>query len=202
MTKICTWIVLFLLLFISVFRIYGADLNSNVLAVALMLLLLALFSDLKEFNFWGLWGKKKEMDLKKLEGEKAISTGNRDVSKKEIVEAEKQTQLQLMDIDKGNFLAFAFEIERLLRIFAGANLAKDIPSNVNVVKLSKELKDKELLTESGLKQLDAIRWLRNMLVHGRDQEINYETLKTGIQIASTFYQEIYTWLYPPPQTKQ
>ena len=61
------------ILLVSLFDFFGADITNNTVAIALMLLLLALFSDLKEFNFWGLSGKKKEEELKKLVGSPVIS---------------------------------------------------------------------------------------------------------------------------------
>ena len=80
-----------------------------------MLLLLSLFSDLKEFDFWGLKGKKNENEIKELEGKKAFAEKEKNINKKKLDEAEKQAPLQLMDTAQGNFLALAFEIERLLR---------------------------------------------------------------------------------------
>ena len=100
-----------------------------------------------------------------------------------------------MDTAQGNFLALAFEIERLLRIYATVWLAKDIPNNINVSNLTKELRQKDLLTDNGVKQLEAIRWIRNLIVHGRQGEINQSTLEVGIQIAYSLYMELYNQLY-------
>ena len=197
--KLVTWIVFVSLILISVFKYKGADLSNNVLALILMTLLLTLFSDLKEFNFWGLWGKRTEKEFKQLEDKQAISATKEDVSKRDIVEAEKNSQIQLMDNSKGNFLAIVFDMERLLRIYATVNLAKDIPSNSNSIKLTNELHTQGFLTDDGIKQIEAIRWLKDILINGRDQEINQATLDAGIQIAWKFYQEIYNWLYPPKQ---
>ena len=79
--KLVTWIVFVSLILISVFKYKGADLSNNVLALILMTLLLTLFSDLKEFNFWGLWGKRTEKEFKQLEDKQAISATKEDVSK-------------------------------------------------------------------------------------------------------------------------
>jgi hypothetical protein len=161
-----------------------------------MLLLLALFSDLKEFDFWGLKGKKSEKDLQSLEGEPALPNKDIKIDQKKLEDVEKSpAPLQLMDTSLGNFLALAFEIERLLRVFASVGLAKDIPNNVNIRNLSKELRNKDLLTDIGVQQVEAISWLRNILVHGRQQEINQATLESGIQVATGLYKELYHQLY-------
>ena len=161
-----------------------------------MILLIALFSDLKEFNFWGLKGKKEDKDLKKLEGKKAIKKSKGNVTKKDLADAEKNVQTQFMDVDTGNFLALSFEIERLLRIYGNINLPYDVPSNISPKKLTEELYKKRFLTEEGMDQLDAIRWVRDMLSHGREHEITNDTLNTATQIAADLYQEMYNWLYP------
>lgn len=192
--KFLTWIILVFLLYFSLFKINEANLTNNVLGVALMLLLITLFSDLKEFNFWGLWGKKTEKDLKELEGKQAIIETDEKIEKKDLAQAEISTPIQLMDTAQGNLLALAFEIERLLRIYATVSLIKDIPANINPIKLSKDLHAQGLLTDNGIKQLEAIRWLRNMIVHGRQSEINQATLETGITIAYSFYQELFNTL--------
>lgn len=195
--KIITWLLLIGVLALSFLR--DLSISNGQLAVLLMILLLSLFSDLKEFDFWGLKGKSKERELKELEGQKAIAEQETTVSKEKIDEAEKASLIQLMDTSQGNFLALAFEIERLLRIFATIWLAKDIPNNINVATLTKELRQKDLLTDSGVKQLEAIRWLRNIIIHGRQSEINQATLDAGIQIANNFYTELYNNLYGSTQ---
>lgn len=143
----------------------------------------------------GAKGEKAEKDIKQLEGKKAFVDKEVSINKGKLDEAEKQAPLQLMDTAQGNFLALAFEIERLLRIFATVWLAKDIPNNVNVMNLTKELRKNDLLTDNGVKQLEAIRWIRNLLVHGRQTEINEATLEAGIQLAHSLYIELYNNLY-------
>jgi hypothetical protein len=191
--KIITWIILIIVLAISILK--GVTISNGQVAILIMILLLSLFSDLKEFDFLGFKGKKVEKEIKDLEGKQAITNNDVDINKKKLDEAEKQAPLQLMDTSQGNFLAFAFEIERLLRIYATVWLAKDIPNNINVASLTKELRKKDLLTDNGVKQLEAIRWIRNLLVHGRQTEINQATLETANQIANTFYMELYNNLY-------
>ncbi len=190
--KIISWLLLITVLIYSV--VISVDISNSQLAILLMILLLSLFSDLKEFDFWGLKGKT-EKDIKQLEGKKAFVDKEVSINKGKLDEAEKQAPLQLMDTAQGNFLALAFEIERLLRIFATVWLAKDIPNNVNVMNLTKELRKNDLLTDNGVKQLEAIRWIRNLLVHGRQTEINEATLEAGIQLAHSLYIELYNNLY-------
>lgn len=195
--KIITWLILIGVLALSLFK--GVSITNGQLALLLMILLLSLFSDLKEFDFWGLKGKKAEKDIKELEGKKAIAEKEGNISKKKLEEAEKPAPLQLMDTAQGNFLALAFEIERLLRIYATVWLTRDVPNNVNVQNLTKELRQKDLLTDNGVKQLEAIRWIRNLLVHGRQNEINQAALDAGIQIAHSLYIELYNQLYGTSQ---
>lgn len=196
--KFFGFLVLTLVLFISLFRFKGAELTNNTLGVALMILLITLFSDLKEFNFWGLRGKKEERQLQELQGGDAIAEDNAPkVNQQQLQHAQQQDTIQLMDTGRGNFLALAFEIERLLRIAGNAIMASDIPSNTNPTKLTKMLREKGLLTETGEKQIESIRWLRNLLVHGRESEINQGTLDSGIQLAYTFYTELKNWLENP-----
>ena len=195
--KIITWLILIGVLALSLFR--EVNITNGQLAVLLMILLLSLFSDLKEFDFWGLKGKIAEKEIKDLEGKKAFNEKEGNINKKKLDEAEKPTPLQLMDTAQGNFLALAFEIERLLRIYATVWLVKDIPNNVNVANLTKELRQKDLLTDNGVKQLEAIRWIRNLLVHGRQSELNQATLDAGIQLAQTLYMELYNNLYGSTQ---
>lgn len=195
MLKILTWIVLVSVLYISLF-VKGVNFSNNTLALALMLLLISLSSDLKEFDFWGLKGKIKERKLRELEGEQALPNKAVDIDAKKLDKAEKTpASLKLMDDAQGNFLALAFEVERLLRVFATVSLVKDVPSNTNIKNLIFELRKADLLTDSGVKQWEGIRWLRNMLVHARHSEINQATLETGIEIALGFYTELYTSIY-------
>lgn len=192
--RIIGFVALLLVLFISLFKIGGADLSNNVLAVALMILLVILFSDLKEFNFWGLWGKKKEKELEDVVGKDPISLEDvPKVKKTEVQKAQKQV-IHLMDNDQENFLALSFEIERLLRVAAAILSAEDIPSNTNITRIIKILKEKNLLTENGEKQVNLIKWIRDMLVHGRAHEINLATLENGVQVANNFYSELKNWL--------
>jgi hypothetical protein len=193
--KISTWLVIAILLSLSLL-INNMKLTSQHVAFALMLLLLALFSDLKEFDFWGLKGKKVEKELRELEGGQALPSKQVKVDQTKLNDAEKNpVPLQLMDTSQGNFLALAFEVERLLRIFATTSLVKDIPNNINIQSLTNELKKKDFLTDLGVKQLEGIRWLRNIIVHGRHSEINQATLDTGVEIALGLYRELYKQLY-------
>lgn len=190
--------VLIVTLFTSLFHLWGAELTNNVLGVSLMILLISLFSDLKEFDFWGLKGKKEQKEIQDLIGKDAISEKHSPPPKQTEVKTAQQTDvIQLMDTGKGNFLTLAFEIERLLRIAATVVLNNNQPNSMNPVKLTKILQEKGLLTENGVKQVDSIRWVRNMLVHGRDAEINEATLNSGIELAYNFYMELKNWLDNP-----
>jgi len=194
--KIVLFFVLLIVLFISLFKVWHADLTNNVLGVALMVLLLALFSDLQKFNFWGLTGEKKqEKELQKTLGKDPISPQNAPKAKPaDVKQAQRQTSLPLMDTMQGNFLALAFEIERLLRVAAAVLSNKIIPANANVGSIVEILKENGLLNEDGEKQIELIKWLRNMLVHGRAKEISAAGLENGFTVAEAFYTELKGWL--------
>ncbi|HSX05909.1 MAG TPA: hypothetical protein VLF69_05545 [Candidatus Saccharimonadales bacterium] len=195
MVKYLTWLILVVVLFISILS-DSISLSNGEVTIAAMLLLLSIFPDLQDFNFWGLRGRKGEEKLKNLEGETALTDQQVQISPKKLDEAEKAAApIQLMDTAQGNFLALAFEVERLLRMFATVGLAKDIPANTSITKLTKDLRGADLLTEIGVKQIEAIHWVRNILVHGRQSEINKATLDTGIEIAHSLYVELYKQLY-------
>jgi uncharacterized protein YutE (UPF0331/DUF86 family) len=196
MLKLVALLALLVTLFVSLFKVTGNDLSNNTLAIALMILLLVLFSDLKEFNFWGLMGKKKDEEkLKSLEGKRGVSTKKTvKVSKTTVDKAIRQDTVQLMEHGTGNFLALAFEIERLLRITATIVSGTQTPSDINSQEVIETLKDKGILTKDGEQQIEAIRRLRNMYVHGRDDEISNEILNSGIDIAWSFYNEIKQWI--------
>lgn len=194
--KIIGFVIIAIALLSSLFKLGGAELDKGILTLAAMILLLSLYSDLKEFNFWGLWGKKEEKMLKELErieGKRSIGDNTPSPDPETIQEVQKETPLQLMDTDKGNFLELAFEIERILKIATGVILGGQAPKKGNLVD-AKLLTENGFLTDNGFRQVEGIRWLRNMLVHGRGEEVNKETLATGIQVALSFYTELNNWL--------
>lgn len=190
--KIATWLLIAFLLVCSVFNIWGASLNSNHIILAGMILLVSLYAELREFNFFGVKGTKYDAEqLRKLDG--GTATNEVDIDQSKLEEVERQP-IQLMDTTQGNFLVLSFEIERLLRIYAQVMMVKDVPSNMSLTKLTKEMHDNNLLTDLGVRQLDAIRWVRNALVHGRAQEISQAALDEALQIASNLYQELFNKL--------
>ena len=194
--KLIGFLALLIVLFTSLFKIWRADLTNNVLGVALMVLLLSLFSDLKKFNFWGLTGEKKEeKELEKTVGKDPISPKNAPkVKPADVKLAQKQTPLPRMDSTQGSFLSLSFEIERLLRIAAAVLSNKLIPSNSNMKSIVQIVKEKGLLNDDGEEQVELISWLRNMLVHGRSNEISAKALDNGYEVAKTLYEELIDWL--------
>lgn len=195
MVKYLTWFVLVSVLYITIF-VPGTNIDNGKISIMAMLLLLSLYPDLKEFNFWGLKGKKSERDIQQLEGKQALSDKQVEVDPDKLDEAEKApTPIQLMDTSQGNLLALAFEVERLLRIMGTVGLEKNVPSTINIRKLSSELRAADLLTDAGVKQIEAIQWIRNILVHGRQSEINQATLDAGIDVAYSLYTELYEHIY-------
>ena len=194
--KTIAFVALLTVLFASLFRLGGADLTNNVLGVALMVLLSSLFSDLKEFNFWGLKGvAKEEQKLKNLKGADSISPSKHmNIPPAKIQQAVRQDTVVLMDNDRGNFLALAFDIERLLRIIAALVAGPEAAAGTNPSRVVELLQDNGVLTDAGRAQVESIRWLRNMLVQGRENELSHNTLRDGIEIAYDFYTSLKGWL--------
>lgn len=194
--RIIGLIALIAALFASLFRVGGAELTNNVTAVALMVLLISLFSDLKDFNFWGLKGTaKEEKKLKELKGEEGVSLSKQPkVTKNRIQKVLRQDTVVLMDNERGNFLALAFDIERLMRVGAAVLLGIVDPASVNPAKAIEVLREYGVLTSAGQEQVDAIRWLRNMLIHGRENELAEDSLSAGSELAYDLYMELKNWL--------
>lgn len=201
--KVIGLLSLIIVLFASLFSFAGANLTNNVAAVALMVLLISLFSDLKEFNFWGLKGKtKEEKQLKDLKGEEAITRKTQKKLPEEKVQtAMRQDTVVLMDNEEGNFLALAFDIERLLRVIAAILEGEEDTANIKPSRTLEILMEHGILTTSGQEQINAIRWLRNMLVHGRENELAGDTISHGVDLASDLHMELKSWLDNTTSTK-
>lgn len=134
--------------------------------------------------------------LEDLKGEGSINEdSNPSPTSEEVQKAEEAVVIQLMEPTTGNFLTLAFEIERLLKIAASTILEGEALKKKDMVSPI-ELREKGLLTEAGVKKVESIRWLRNMLVHGRAEEIDKESLDLGVQVAGDLYREISDWLNP------
>jgi hypothetical protein len=198
MIRKITWIVFIALLALSIFR----DISNNTLAVAVMLLLLTLFTDLKEFNFWGLRGTKddvlKDTNLEDLEKQKALPKNAKQTLKVKKAVGKlppQQMEMSLMDTDKGNFLALAFELERLLRLFATASGDETVTPTTPLTALMERLRASELITDEGHQQMQIITSIRDLLVHGRDDELSEESLSATTKIAYNLYQELFLLLY-------
>ncbi len=183
--------ILVVVLIVSLFNWHGAKITNELLVLCGFIFLGSVFSELKSWNLWGFKGEKRDLSVVPDSG--AIDSGQSKPNEKDVNKAENQP-IQLMENGKGNFLTLAFEIERLLRVLGTVSLVKDIPSTTNPKRLVDDLYNIGMLTDNGRQQIEAVRWLRNILVHGRDSEINAETLNQGIRIASSLYTEIFNWL--------
>ncbi len=191
--RLIGFISLLIVLFTSLYKIGGADLTNNVTGVALMVLLISLFTDLKEFNFWGLKGvTKEEKKLKELKGEAAVKpVPAPKVPPAKVQQAVRQETVVVTDSETNNFLAMAFEIERLIKIIASVLSTHEVTKDSETVKI---LREHDVLTSSGLEQIQSIRWLRNMLVHGRQNELSPETIQDGTDLAYNLYMDLRNWL--------
>lgn len=196
--RMIAFIVLIVTLFVSLFHVGGATLNNETLGVALMVLLASLFSDLKDFNFWGLQGtRKEEQELKSLEGKEAILPENAPKpNKTKLQTLRKQETIVLDESETGNFLTLAYEIERLLRI-AAALVSADLQPTRTLRRSVETLKDHKILTQNGADQVRSINWLRDMIVQGKSHVLDASTLEAGTRIAYDLYKQLKDWLGEP-----
>lgn len=179
---------------ISLFGNFGAEVTNNTVAIALMILLLALFSDLKEFNFWGLSGKKKE-EIKKFTKTVIINEDNElKPSPYKLRKATREDSPEQMDSLKDNFLALSFDIERLLRITA-RSIARSTEESAQFTPESvlEYLEDQELLTPEACEAIESIRDIRKMIVHTREQ-IDIATLEAVFKVSQTVHAQLRDWL--------
>lgn len=196
MMRLAGFLALLIVLFTSLYKIGGADLTNNVTGVALMVLLLSLFTDLKEFNFWGLKGvTKEEKKLKELKGEVAVKpVPTPKVPPSQVDQAVRQETVVVTDNENSNFLAMAFEIERLIRVIASVLLGNEVPATMKASDTVKILREHQVLTAAGAEQIEAIRWLRNKFVHGKQNDISRETIEDGTDLAYNLYMDLRNWL--------
>jgi len=183
----------------STFPSSGASITPALLILCALIFLFSMFSEIKNWEIWGLIKGENKEDLSKVPQGDGISETSVKIDKKDIAEAEKKP-LVLMPANYGNFLVLAFEIERLLRILASVVLKKNIFPQANLKQLVSELNEKGIVTDNGKAQIDAVTRLRNLIVHGRSNEIDEETLSLGITIAFNFYSELFNWLNNPQNT--
>lgn len=192
------YIVLFTLvgiLLLSLFNIGGAAITNNTVAVAVMVLLLALFSDLKEFNFWGLSGKKQEEALKKLVGSPVISEEiENPPSSYKLKKAIKEDSPAQLGNLKDNFLATSLEIERLLRIIVRSTTrSTEETAQLDPTTVLNKLEDEEFLTPEACDSIEQLRDIRQQLTQ-TGSNVSTETLETSLSLAQTIYTALTEWI--------
>lgn len=202
--KIIGLVVLNVILLSSVFGWWGAQLSNQAVSIAIMVLLLSLISDLKEFDFWGLKGKSKEQQriqqqIVQTKDKTPVNTSKiRRTARPKAKSAESlpAQPTYLMGDVKANFLQLSFDLERILRQ-AAKRLGEAVEPSTSASNVTDMLVNKGLLTAGGKEQMDIIRAIRNLIVYGRDEEIDDFILQTGWDMAYNLYSELYTWLYGP-----
>jgi hypothetical protein len=196
--------VLNFILMSAVFHWFGASLTNQDVYIASMVLLLALFADLKEFNFWGIKGTKiEEEKLKELAEDPGTAlppNAPQAPPEQQALSTEPHPippqPTYLMDDLTANFLYLSFEIEKLLRQAATRLSGSPISTSMPLQKLVDILLKKEFLTPQGKERIEAIRKLRNHIVHGRSDEVSRDSLYSGWNLAYNLYKELYNWLNP------
>lgn len=180
------------LIVVSFVRPWGADIRQNTLILFGFLILIALFDDLQEFNFLGLRGKKGEKELERLR--ETINT-TQEATNPTSAEMDDLTKLrtqsvQLMSVDRGNFLALVFEIERLLRLVASLFFPDKVNDKTPPRKIGELLRGNDYLTENGLNQFKALLEIRNLIVHGKVNAQDDNQLAQWLELAYKLYSEV------------
>ena len=183
-------------LFLSQFNILGATISNNTVAIAVMILLLVLFSDLAEFDFWGLRGKRKEEEIKQLSGNELIDQDAvKPPSLYKIRQAEKIDLPTHMETLQDNFLALSYEIDRLMRIIARSLSRKQISDTILTPEYVLEnLQANGLLTNSAVASIVKIKEIRELLTSSDRREVSTDMLEATMQLASQVYTELKEWL--------
>jgi len=188
-------ITLFFTLMLSLFGIAGAEVSTNSIALAVMLLLLALFSDLKEFNFWGLQGKKTEEKLRKLAMAPVINDeAESQPSPYKLRKAQKEDSPDQLGGLKENFLAVAFELERQLRVIARSlTRSTEETAQLSPEAVLEHLEDQEFLTPEACDSIEEIRDIRRTLTQPGGR-VPTETLEASLQLARKIFTDLRQWL--------
>lgn len=183
------------ILLVSLFDVFEADITNNTVAIALMLLLLALFSDLKEFNFWGLSGKKKEEELRKLVGSPIISDElDEKPSAYKLKKAFKDDEVDQMGNLKDNFLAVSYDIERMLRIIVRATTRSTEETAVLTPEsVLNYLEDEEFLTPEACDAIEKLREVRKTITES-GSKVPTETLEASLKLSLPIHQTLKEWL--------
>jgi len=178
-------------LFFSLFQWNGAKLTNEILILCGMIFISSLFSELENFKFWGMEANRIKLNNQEIQGE--VINKNIPLNKTQS-ENSKNTPIQLMSNDKGNFLALAFEIERLLKMTLALTTTEKVDTKLTQNQIVEELFKIGIVTEVGKKQVSFIREVRNKFVHGKFLELDELDLNLGLKIAESFYKEIYNYL--------
>ncbi len=188
------------LLLLSVIRIPLVHISNASLVLFGLLILIAFFDDLQEFDFFGLKGKKVQQQLASLKkrvanvpAKQATNPPDDELSKI------KKKKIQLMGVDRGNFLALVFEIERLLRGIAVELNSKEMTESSPISSVTGYLAENGYLTPTGLEQWQALSEVRNIIVQGRFPIENDSALSDWIELAYSLYSEIYDDLVSQPK---
>lgn len=193
--KTLAFIALTVTLFVSLFQVNGAHLSNNVLAIAVMVLLLVLFSDLKEFNFWGLWGRKKEETIKKIEEGEVVITKQKP-SRYKLAKAEKEDDPQQMNGVMENFLSVSYEMERLMRVIARSisMSGKDVAFTPDAS--LKTLVDSDFLSSDAADAVVSVRLVRTQVVQSA-QSVPPSELQIALEVVADIHTQLKQWIENP-----
>ena|GEM_PF-5366882 len=94
----------------------------------------------------------------------------------------------------GNFLTLYYNVENVLRMIASDVANGKYTAETEIDVIDDALEKKKILTESGVRKVDYMRWLKDHIVQGRMQVVSPETLHLGVQIAWNFHRELNFWM--------
>lgn len=191
-------IIISTVLFAGLFHVADAQLDNNVIALSLMILLLCVFADLKEFNFWGLRGKKEEIEknLDALKGKDVLVEGKLPkITKTKLEKARQDTYLQ--PDPQATFLQLSYEVRRLLLVMLNVVRGEKVPSETHLKDANYELYKKGVISFDGFNQIEQLRIIRNELLYGNPTNVSEESLKKAIELAEHVYEDLKAWIdYP------
>lgn len=180
-----------LLLIISIIEPVSWSIKTNTLIIFILLIFLVHFDDIQEWDLLkGIFkGKKVDKELRQLSEQIKIDEHSTQPDEDDLTKL-RNKKINLMTVDRSNFLALVFEIERLLRYVAIQFYPTEVNNQTSLKKIIELLKKKEYLTESGVNNLKAISDVRNLIVHGEVSQEEDSKLNEWTELAYNLYIEI------------
>ena len=179
---------------------WGFEISSNTVAISLMILLLVLFSEMVEFNFWGLKGRKNTPKPPEPLAENTVLSQDMEntPSKYKLGQAQKDENVAALPATTENFFALSFDVERLLRIIARSYLPKmEIETILAADKVDEIIQKENVLTSAATAALSHIRDFRHTLLVESLKDIPVETLEDSHALAQELHTQLASFINKP-----